>query len=59
MIHLDKLILAVFFDRQMLSAILVWMINSRLRWARHVECMGENRRTCSIFVSKYAGKKTT
>jgi hypothetical protein len=53
------LIFALFFGRQMLFVILVWMINSRLRWASHVECMGENRRTCSVLVSKFAGKKTT
>ena len=58
MIFLDKLIFAVFFGRRMLFTGLVWIINSKaISWAGHLECMGENRRTCRDLVSVFAGKK--
>jgi hypothetical protein len=57
MILLDKLIFVEFFDRRMFFIVFVWMINSRLRWAEHLECIGENRITRSFLVCEFAGKK--
>jgi hypothetical protein len=33
------------------------VIKSRLRWARHVACMGESRGTCRILVGQPEGRR--
>ena len=40
------------------SPIIVRAIKSRrMRWARHVACMGERRFVCGVLVGKFEGKR--
>ena len=38
---------------------IVWVINSRMRWARHVARMGEERGVYRVLVGKPEGKRPT